>query len=151
MTKKKEPPFTIIIDSREQKPYKLSYPTEVNYLANGDYSIKGYENEIGVERKSLNDFVGSITNGRERFEREIENLSNMVFGAIVIETDLNRVWKTPLFSKTNRKSIVNTALKWTVKYNIPIQFVSNRTGGKYAVENWCEAYYKYHISGKEDK
>lgn len=143
--------FTIIIDSREQKPYKnFSHPVEVGAIENGDYSIKGFESEFAVERKSLEDFVGSVTSGRERFEREVENLSNMVFGAIIIETDFTKIWKTPLHSKINRKALVNTALKWSVKWGIPILFVSNRTGGKYAVEAWCEAYMKYYGDDKNE-
>ena len=44
---------------------------------------------------------------------------------------------------------MNTALKWTVKYNIPIVFVSNRTNGAYAVEAYCEAFWKYNVIGSE--
>ena len=132
-----------IVDTREQKPYKFD-DFKVGTLKTGDYSVEGYKKEFAVERKSLADFVGSVTSGRERFEREVERLQDLEFGAVIIETDLRSIWKARLYSKVSRKSIVNTALKWTVKYGIPFVFVSNRTGGKYAVEAYAEAFVKYY-------
>jgi len=140
--------LTIVIDTREQKPYKFQHTSVVGTLKSGDYSIKGYEKEFAIERKSLADWAGSITQGRERFERELVRLSDYSFAAVIIETDLRSVWKARLYSRINRKSLVNTALKWTVKYNIPIVFVSNRTNGAYAVEAYAEAFWKYNVVGQ---
>ena len=45
-----------IIDTREQAPLDLSpLRTEKGTLTTGDYSIKGLESEIAIERKSLPD------------------------------------------------------------------------------------------------
>ena len=140
----KKEKIVMVVDTREQKPYKFkTLETEVKCLKAGDYSIKGYEERFSVERKSLSDFVGSITTGRDRFERELVLLSDMDWAGVVIETDFRSIWGAKLFSKINRKSITNTALKWSVKYDIPFQFVSNRTGGAYTVQAWSEAFVKY--------
>lgn len=145
--------FTIVIDTREQKPYggirgRFDHPSKKGTLKTGDYSIEGYEDRFAVERKSLDDWVGSTTQGRERFEREMVRLSEMDFAAVIIETDLSKIWTARIHSRVPKKSIVNTALKWTVKYGIPIQFVSGRTGGKYAVEAYAEAFWKYYVKGE---
>jgi hypothetical protein len=81
-------PFTIVVDSREQLPYEftgmvgqgsesLVVPTVVQGLASGDYSIAGMEDQVAVERKSLDDLYGSVTWGRDRFEREIERRNKL--------------------------------------------------------------------------
>lgn len=141
--------FTIIIDSREQKPYKfLKYKTEILALSEGDYSIKGFENEFALERKSLSDFVSSITSGRSRFEKEIIRAKkNLKYFAVIIESNFNDIWNKRLYSRINRAAIINTALFWSVKYNIPFFFVSNRSQGKYAVKTLCEAWMKYKKDG----
>ncbi len=68
----------IVRDSREQSPFHFEDArfdgVEVieGTLTTGDYSIAGLESRVAVERKSLADFIGSISTGRERFEREVD-------------------------------------------------------------------------------
>ena len=63
----------IVIDSREQQPWHFS-PELVRVsrgtVRTGDYCVKG-DRLFAIERKSLNDFVGTISTGWERFQREI--------------------------------------------------------------------------------
>jgi len=63
--------MTIIVDSREQLPYKFQTPSIKAALDTGDYSIAGLEHFIAIERKTLPDLIGCLCNGRERFEREL--------------------------------------------------------------------------------
>lgn len=66
---------TILIDSREQTPLTFTnFHTEVATLSTGDYTAKGLEDIITVERKSIQDLVGSLTSNRERFQREIQRM-----------------------------------------------------------------------------
>ena len=66
---------TIIVDSREQTPLVFSlFASEVGTLQTGDYSLKGLEDSITIERKSIADLIGSLTSGRERFQREIQRM-----------------------------------------------------------------------------
>jgi ERCC4-type nuclease len=67
--------LTILIDTREQAPLKFAtFPTEPATLATGDYSVQGLEDSITIERKSISDLIGSLTSGRERFQREIQRM-----------------------------------------------------------------------------
>lgn len=64
--------INIKIDTREQLPLKFPnhIKTEIGTLKFGDYSL--LEDEcLVIERKSLNDFVSTVTAGNERFKREI--------------------------------------------------------------------------------
>jgi ERCC4-type nuclease len=48
-------PPTIVIDTREQRPWSFSVPTKPGTLASGDYSIEGCEHLFAVERKAPGD------------------------------------------------------------------------------------------------
>jgi len=77
-----------IVDTREQLPYELNnsrFSITRAALPAGDYSLVGYEVRCAIERKSLADFLGSITAGRERFHRELERLRSYDLAALVIE------------------------------------------------------------------
>ena len=64
--------FSIYIDTREQMPLVIDYPTEVKGLKFGDYAINDPDNKCYIERKSISDFIGTMSGGYERFCREIE-------------------------------------------------------------------------------
>src|SRR4051812_40640603 len=77
---------TALVDSREQLPLDLSpLLVEVGTLATGDYSIKGLEHVIAIERKSAEDMIACIGRERERFDREIQRLLAYPTRAIVVE------------------------------------------------------------------
>jgi ERCC4-type nuclease len=66
---------TILIDTREQTPLKFDlFPSEGATLPTGDYSVKGLEDTVMIERKSVSDLIGSLTSGRERFQREVQRM-----------------------------------------------------------------------------
>jgi ERCC4-type nuclease len=119
--------FTIIIDSREQRPYTFQNikpeppETIIQGLTTGDYSVVGFESRICVERKSMADFFGSVGTGRQRFEREMERLSTFDYAAIVIESDI-KTWfmNPPSRSKMNPRSVFRTIVAWSQRYNIYI-------------------------------
>ena len=66
--------FTIYVDTREQRPLKFNFPIEVKTLSFGDYACS--DNRISaniyIERKSLTDFIGTMSGGLERFKKELE-------------------------------------------------------------------------------
>ena len=79
----------INIDTREQKPIKLSnYKVISEKLDFGDYSCDGI---LAVERKSLSDLVSTLSSGFDRFNREMER-AKLANGYIVVvtECDINK-------------------------------------------------------------
>lgn len=54
-------------------------------LPAGDYSLPGFEDEISIERKSLEDFLGSITRRRDVFFKELSRLRPYRVKFLVIE------------------------------------------------------------------
>jgi len=65
---------SIFVDTREQTPLRFNYPIEIKTLSYGDYSFSDINASCGchVERKSLNDFLGTLSGGFDRFKNEIE-------------------------------------------------------------------------------
>jgi len=83
--------YSIIIDSREQEPLKFNLPTKVATLNVGDYGYGNDDNMLNVfiERKSLNDFIGTLSSGFDRFNRELERaVSDCKKVVVVVEMDL---------------------------------------------------------------
>lgn len=82
----------IICDTREQKPIKIKdYNTIVGTLNIGDYGLQG-ENDLGIyiERKSLQDFVSTLSGGLERFGRELERAREInAYVIMMVESNLN--------------------------------------------------------------
>ena len=136
----------LIVDSREQRPYSDLFreihkiECEVKGLKVGDYSIEGYEDKFAIERKSLNDFVGSITQGRQRFLREIERATQYEYFAIVIECTLQDILSGNYRSKTHPASVIGTIASWSIKYKIPIFFAGNRSDSAILVMKLAKKY-----------
>jgi len=66
--------YEIYIDTREQKPLKFNFQTQVHTLKYGDYAFSSNKKSANtyIERKSITDFIGTMSGGLERFKREIE-------------------------------------------------------------------------------
>ena len=75
-----------IVDSREQHPLDLRpLRTVQGTLPTGDYSLKGLENIVAIERKSLGDLLCCVGSDRSRFDREIQRLLGYPTRAVVVE------------------------------------------------------------------
>ena len=84
----------IIIDTREQSPW--AFPSYIvgskrGTLRTGDYALEGDYN-FAIERKSLDDFLGTISTGWERFLRELDRMNEAKYPAkvVIVEGDYER-------------------------------------------------------------
>jgi ERCC4-type nuclease len=50
----------------------------------GDYALKGDEASFAIERKSLDDFVSTVSTGWDRFQRELARMEEAFFPTRVI-------------------------------------------------------------------
>ena len=81
----------VIIDTREQTPWAFDLTrveARIGTLHTGDYALEG-DAQFGIERKSLDDFLGTISTGWTRFVRELNRMdeSNWAAKVIVVEGD----------------------------------------------------------------
>jgi len=134
-------PFTLIIDTREQKPVlwdKEGDPwfkdmfVKNGTLKTGDYSIEGMdkpdcEYSICIERKSLPDLFGSTGRGRGRLKKEFERMAGYDYAAIVLEADLNTIFRDPPpITAMKAKAVYRTLIAFSLRYGVHVWPCPNR-------------------------
>lgn len=94
-------PLHIIIDSRESAPWSwdpADAHTEIAGLTAGDYALASDTEEpkrkgqlrpvrFSIERKSLDDMLGTLSSGWERFKRELIRMESFPARVIIVEGD----------------------------------------------------------------
>lgn len=120
----------IIIDTREQAPFSfLGFPdvqTVQGSLWVGDYSLAGLELEVSCERKSLEDLIGCLTKGRERFERELMRSAYLRSFAVIVEQEAGWIQKGHYRSQLNPKAAWASVLAFSARYRVPFWFCRDR-------------------------
>jgi len=165
-------PFVILIDKQEKAPWSFTGLRARSFIDKemreytpqteprtlgvgmGDYSMDGYQDRIAIERKSMQDFQGTLlgwpvdatdpqvlaewdarksVDRRKRFKNELRKLATMETAAVVIEADL---WacvcpeNAPEWGKRtaaeNGKYIFATALAWMQEFRVPWYFCADR-------------------------
>lgn len=121
----------IVVDTREQAGYTfaglksdavdgghvMTVRTERRTLKSGDYSLSGFETRVAVERKSLADLFGTIGQGRDRFERELERLNAFDFAVVMVESTWPEILASPpTHSKLNPRTVSRSVIAWQQRY-----------------------------------
>ena len=121
-------PLRIVIDSREQRPWR--FPADVEpmpgSLDTGDYSLAGLEHLAAIERKSLADFCGCCGRERDRFQRELQRLKAYKCRAVIIEATMGDVAAHRYRSKIAPASVLGSAAAWQTRYGTPFVWAENR-------------------------
>jgi hypothetical protein len=88
----KDKNYHIVIDTREQTPFRFDFPIQVDTLNFGDYgfSVPNKAGNIYVERKNISDFISTLSSGYERFQKEIErSKDNGAYLVVVVESGIS--------------------------------------------------------------
>lgn len=147
------PKPVVLVDTREQVPMRLARfdnwiaDERVATLATGDYSIEGMESLVSLERKSLQDLVGTLMHHRERFLRQLERMTAYRHRAIIIEASYEQI-KTPYtFARAveaHPNGVTGTLDALEVKYNIPVIYTStNRDLADEKAASWLSKTFTY--------
>lgn len=129
----------VLIDTRDQRPLVITaFPSRVKTLPVGDYGIAGFSDWTNpafiVERKSLGDLCGSLTQGRERFFREVEKMRQFRFRALVIEAASEDVESHDYRSGASPASILGSLDALMVRAGLHIIWCDDATGAARQVE-----------------
>jgi len=118
----------IVVDTREQLPWGFefvdkttgelkTYDTASAKIDEGDYELEGLHGTCVIERKSLPDFVSSITWGRDRFVRELERMQEKVEHPFVfIEANVDEVLRGEYQNNVVPRAIIGSALSFAVDF-----------------------------------
>lgn len=139
--------FILVIDTREQSNLFKRPPKGLvvvrDTLSAGDYSIRGFESCIAVERKTVDDLWSSVTVHHERFKRELSNLMMYERKWLVIEGLESEYLRPDLAGRDIHPNAVRQALaSIEAKWGVPIkQFESRKS-----LERWMlDVFVKYFI------
>lgn len=116
----------IVVDTREQEAYTFIEPTVRKKLAAGDYSIETMEDQVAVERKTLNDFVHTVIHERERFSRELKILQTYPRACVVVEASLGDLLTSTYRSRAHPNSVFGATMSIIVDYGVPVYFCTSR-------------------------
>lgn len=132
--------FTILIDTREQKPWAFKhYTTASQKLDTGDYSIKKYEDLLCIERKhSISEFVGNMS--EKRFKDVLIRMQKYKYSFIIMEFSFDDVLNFPIGSDIPKKVwdkikissayIIKYLTEIQVQYNVHILFCGSPVGAE---------------------
>jgi len=128
----------VLIDSRERTPLLFeNLPTERATLPTGDYSVKGFESDFCIERKSVADLVQSATFERERFERELVRMRGYSFRRLLIVGTLADIEAHRYRSQTNPKSVIASVTAFEIRYQLPVCYCPTPEAAAVQVERWA--------------
>ncbi len=118
--------INIFIDTREQKPLSFKNSSELK-LDFGDYTAGGDQYSYTyIDRKSEQDFKGTLRGGFERFKRELNRVKEFnSYLFIVTESDLNKIYKNNKWGphKSNLKFVYHNMRVLTHEFSDCCQFV----------------------------
>jgi hypothetical protein len=159
-------PFVILVDKAEKRPFDFRGITARSFIdaeqreyiprteraylgiGMGDYSLAGFQGRVAIERKSLEDFQGTLlgwprdateaesaaewdarhqVNRRARFKRELAKLARMQTAAVVVEANLVDCLRlAPCWGKRssaeNAKYLFATYAAWANQFRVPWHF-----------------------------
>jgi len=128
--------IVILVDTRERQPWEFAGPTEIVGLDVGDYTVRGLEHLIRLERKSLSDIIGCITTGRERFKRSLRRMQAYRFRGIAIECDWSAITSGTYRSNVNPASVTGSLISWSLDFDVPVWLLGNREAAESFAGRW---------------
>ena len=157
MDKENKKKYTVIRDTREKPEYGWHFEnddvldkTEIIKLDSGDYSLKGHEKIITVERKrNTAEIAQNIL--EPRFEKELIRLEEYEYPYIVCEFTYNDLMMFPVNSgipkkfwykvKVNKLLLQKVISRYIIVYKTKIIFAGQF--GKECTENIFKSYIKH--------
>lgn len=116
-------PVPVVVDTREQRPWDLSaafFEVEVATLRTGDYTVRGLEDRLALERKSLGDFVQTVTRDWLRFRKELYRLAGFDVAAVVVEADVADVLAHRYESDADPAAVLGRANGILLDHGVPV-------------------------------
>ena len=121
----------ILCDTREQcaPPLPVGFVYERARLSEADYTTPALVDVARIERKAPLDLIGSLTSGRERFEREADRLRAFPFRCIVVEASAAAVSR---LGRIHPNALIGSLASLHARWGLPTIFLeSPEAAGRY--------------------
>lgn len=142
--------FTIVRDTREQAGCGWQFNASGNChgmvsekLDTGDYSLKGFEHLVMIERKTIADLWGTLTVGKERFNKEMERAKVIPARFLIIEGNISDIDRGFRYSKVSPEFIHASLISLQVKYGIHVIFAGRQDVARGYVRRLLARLYRY--------
>ena len=99
---------------------------EKTSLFTGDYTIKGLESILTIERKSLGDWVKTCIHDWIRFRKQLYRMAGMDLAAIVVEANVGDVWERKYETEALPQSIIGKAHACLIDHGVPVIWGGDR-------------------------
>ena len=141
--------FQIIVDTREQTPYKFSNSISRG-LKCGDYTVayngKSYEDKIVVERKSnVSELFAFSGSQRDRFCKELEKMKDVKYKYLLMEFELMDIVNSQPPGLLEPSIVFSTLCSFAIRYQIPFLFCGNRNNARGIMYKLFEFFIKYEV------
>ncbi len=143
----------IFCDTREQQV--LRFPPELGVdcgtakLDAGDYSVRQFSHCFIAERKSAQDLIGTLSQGRERFLNELDLLTQYRFAVILVEANQMDIEAGAYRSAMNPKSVMGSLDAIWMKYGVVTRWCGNAAGAAKQLAWYAHRLHKRHADMKE--
>ena len=138
-------PLRIVCDSREQHPFAFEgYPVEVTpaTLATADYSLVGFTDRIGIERKSMQDLIHCLGPDRERFTRELQRLRGFDAACIIVDQPQSVLRLGHFRSRMDAGAAWQSCIALSMRYRIPFWFCDSRADAERVAFDFLRHYHR---------
>lgn len=132
--------MTIIVDTREQRPWSFTSATMPGTLDAGDYSVAGLTHLIAIERKSLPDLLACCGHGRDRFKRELQRMRAYRFRALIIEAGLSDIEAGQWRSQLKPSHVAGALASWSATYELPVWLAGDPEQASRLCERLLQSY-----------
>lgn len=120
----------VIVDTREQTPWTFEDQAEISTVREkldaGDYSVRGLEKRVAIERKSVDDWTGTVLRDRARFYRELELLRGYDFACVIVEASVRDIATGRYKSEARPAAVLGFIAEVTVAQRVPVILAGGR-------------------------
>lgn len=120
----------VVCDTREQAPWTFDGQRGITLsraaLPTGDYSLVGLESRVTIERKSIDDFTGTVLRDRARFYRELERMRSFDVRCVIVETSVREIMAGNYVSQVAPSVVLGFVAEITVAQSVPVYLAGTR-------------------------
>lgn len=129
----------VVVDNREKREWEFApefFTTERATLRTGDYTVRGLEDVLCLERKNLGDAVQTFIHDWTRFRKALYRLAAFDCAAIIVEADISDVLEHRYESEASPQSVIGRAHSIFLDHGLPVLWWGRKANCKVMVESF---------------
>jgi ERCC4-type nuclease len=135
--------MVMVVDTREQRPLFTRIPKGLTIcsgtLSNGDYSLRGFENEICFERKAA-DIFSYCSVEHDKTKRKMEQFKKFNFVGLIIEMKESDLFQFQIHTKIHPEVIRAALISFEVRYGVHIFYGNRDTCARWMLDRMVKYY-----------